>query len=242
MKIATALGLDNEVTGGMISFVGGGGKTSSIFALANELAGAGRKVLITTTTAMYNPEGIENPNIDILGDHVTGEGKLKGISKERADQLFDGKKYDVILVEADGSKGLPIKAPAGYEPVVPSATTVMVGVIGIDCFGKAVDPAFVHRPELFAALTGVPCSGIVEDNAILRLVSSPEGLFKNCPEGAKKVFLINKVMDGASEEIAKRIGGKALETCDNIHGVLIGAVQEKEPIKVRLSPLGTVEI
>lgn len=231
MKFIAALDLEYENTGKMVSLVGGGGKTSSIFTLAKELAGIGKKVLITTTTSMYNPEDFGIPNISVLGDHVTDEGKLKGISKKRADDIFAQNQYDVILIEADGSKGKPVKAPAEYEPVIPASTGVVIGVIGIDCFGKRITADYVHRPDIFASLTGVDYGGVIEERCILSLVSLPEGLFKDCPESAKKVLLFNKVLDGASKEIAERIGYKILEKCNDIDRVLIGAVQEGEPIK-----------
>ncbi|AOR22765.1 selenium cofactor biosynthesis protein YqeC [Clostridium taeniosporum] len=40
----------------IISFVGGGGKTTSIYELGNELSKLGKKVIITTTTHMQMPE------------------------------------------------------------------------------------------------------------------------------------------------------------------------------------------
>ena len=39
---------------------------------------------------------------------------------------------DHVIIEADGSRRRPFKAPADYEPVVPSTTTTMVSVIGAD--------------------------------------------------------------------------------------------------------------
>ena len=40
----------------IISFVGGGGKTTSIYTLAKELSKLGKKVVVTTTTHMHMPE------------------------------------------------------------------------------------------------------------------------------------------------------------------------------------------
>ena len=40
----------------IISFVGGGGKTSLIYELGNELRKLGKKVIITTTTHMFMPQ------------------------------------------------------------------------------------------------------------------------------------------------------------------------------------------
>lgn len=230
MKISEGLELNHESTGMLIAFVGGGGKTSSIMALADELACGGRKVLITTTTAMFNPKGVRHPNIDVLGDHVTVEGKLKGITKERVDAILTEHQYDVILVEADGSRGLPIKAPAEYEPVIPELTSILVGVIGMDSYGRHIDSSVVHRPEIFTLLTGTVNGDKIDDNAIIRLISGPQGLFKGCPKGAKKVLLLNKALDDGTRATAERIAVQVIETCTDLHSVLIGAVQDHDPI------------
>ncbi|WOO37632.1 selenium cofactor biosynthesis protein YqeC [Anaerocolumna sp. AGMB13020] len=231
MRLTTALDLkQNYRNTRTISIVGGGGKTSTIFTLAYELAGQGKKVLITTTTAMYNPAGIDNPNIFVLGDHVTAEGKLKGISKEEAARIHTGNQYAYILVEADGSKGRPIKAPAEHEPVIPDTTDIMIGVIGMDAFGKKVTEVNVHRPEILCALTN-PLNGIVDEEVIFKLVTHSQGLFKNCPVSAKKILLLNKVFDEKTNEVALKVGHTIIRESETIDRIIIGAVREEEPVR-----------
>lgn len=229
MKLIEALELNSD-SKAMISLAGGGGKTSFIFKLAEELADFRKKVLITTTTAIYNPGEIPNPYIEVLGDHVNSEGKLKGISREKADLVYKEGGYDFLLVEADGSRGRPIKAPAEHEPVIPEATDMMVGVIGMDAFGKKICSDHVHRPELLAGLTGAREGDTIDENLILRLVSLAVGLFKGCPAGAGKILLLNKVMDEKTKETAIRIGREVLDKNRDISRVLIGAVKEAEPV------------
>jgi len=231
MKLTEALNLLPDNQGIMISFVGGGGKTSSIFTLANELAGVGKKVLVTTTTAMYNPVGLNHPNITVLGDYVTPEGKLKGITKERADKIYRENSYDFILVEADGSRGRPIKAPAEHEPVVPLSTNILIGVIGMDAFGQGLSSDYVHRPEIMQKITGASLLHRVDEELIVKLVSNPMGLFKECPPGAVKILLLNKILKEGTKDIARKIGNKVLDDCYSIDKVLLGAVQEEEPVK-----------
>lgn len=234
MKISAALGLGYEKSGILISFVGGGGKTSSIFALAAELAKERKRVLITTTTAIYNPEEIKNPYITVLGDHVTQEGKLKGITKEQVDQIYREHQYDVILVEADGSRGLPIKAPADYEPVIPSETDILVGIIGMDCYNKQVSPETVQRTEIFTDVAEVHLGDRIDEKAIGRLVYSPRGLYKNCPPKARKVLLLNKVFHEKLMAVSLQTGNHIRDGNREIDRILIGAVQEKDPIKTLL--------
>lgn len=57
--------------------------------------------------------------------------------------------WDFVLVEADGSRRLPVKAPAVYEPVIPPGTDLVVGVIGLD----ALAVPWTARP-----FTGANCS------------------------------------------------------------------------------------
>ncbi|XCP85285.1 selenium cofactor biosynthesis protein YqeC [Roseburia hominis] len=114
----------------IISVVGAGGKTTLIFELARELQERGASVAVTTTTHMavggkYGFEPIGLP---------CGDGKIKGISREYPVTLR--KSYDVVLVEADGSRRLPFKVPAEHEPVLPVETDLVIGVAGSGAVGQ----------------------------------------------------------------------------------------------------------
>lgn len=60
---------------------------------------------------------------------------------------------DYVLVEADGSRRLPLKAHAAWEPVVPACSGRTVLVVGASGLGRPVREA-VHRPEVFCELAG----------------------------------------------------------------------------------------
>lgn len=60
-------------------------------------------------------------------------------------------RFDYVLAEADGSKRLPLKAHAAWEPVIPAAAANVVWVVGASGLGKPVTEV-VHRPELFASV------------------------------------------------------------------------------------------
>ena len=65
-----------------------------------------------------------------------------------------------LLVEGDGSKRLPLKAHAYYEPVIPpenDRTLLVAGALGI---GGTIENN-VHRPELFCSL----CDALISDEA-----------------------------------------------------------------------------
>jgi len=202
----------------MICIVGAGGKTSVLFQLAEELSAKGCKVLVTTTTAIYHPGSgqydrlLVGPDeapvlfddhaikgITVYGRAVSDQGKLLGASPGFLDDVYLKGNFDYIIVEGDGSKGRPVKAPAAHEPVIPSQTGKLLGIIGIDCIGREVSEEAVHRPELFSKLTGYDAGSLIEAETLVRLVLHEEGLFKAAPEYAERYLVLNKA-DGEKEK------------------------------------------
>ena len=100
---------------------------------------------------------------------------------------------DYVIVEADGSKRLPLKAHASHEPVIPENTRKTVCVVGASGFGKPVKQA-VHRPELFCARTSAHMSGIVTPEL------AAQGIIA---EHLADIVVLNQA-ETVSPEIAKR--------------------------------------
>lgn len=97
-----------------------------------------------------------------------------------------------VLVEADGSRMLPVKAPASHEPAMPEGADIVLGLIGLDCLGRPMDGYTVHRHELFGDITGCfPGQPIVASH-LRALAEAPLGLFKDAPPGALRILVLNK--------------------------------------------------
>ena len=233
----------------LIAFVGGGGKTSLLFTLGAALPG--RRILTTTTRifaaqmklapevifATEDTEKIEGKigkALDRQGTclvvgEVAGE-KAKGVPSELPGKWLARPDVDFVLVEADGSRMRPIKAPAAHEPVIPPAATLVVPVVGID----ALDGRFsqvTHRPEVAAEL--LQWSVIRERlsvNEVARLVTHQQGGLKGVPDGARVMVFINKVETAAQQTAARQIAQQILHT-PRIERVLIGAVQTDQPVR-----------
>ena len=159
-----------EVEKGVTALIGGGGKTTLMYTMAEELRRRGT-VLVTTSTHIQRPE--QYPTLltadaaavtAALATHgvvcvagETAEGKLcaPALSFELLAALAD-----FVLVEADGSKRLPQKAHAPHEPVIPPNTCRTVYVVGADGFGHPIRQV-CHRPERYAALCGAAEDDIV---------------------------------------------------------------------------------
>ena len=192
----------------LITIVGGGGKTTTLFTLAKELVKEGKSILVTTTTAIFNPDKKEYDNIllgnipkdyndskgkiTVFGSHISSENKLIGVDSKIIDDIYEKYIFDYILVEGDGSKGRPIKAPGDHEPVIPRKTSSVIGVIGLDSIDKIIDSRYVHRPEIFIDITDSKLGGRINEKTIYKLVTSENGTFKSSPKDSSKILLLNK--------------------------------------------------
>ncbi|MCX7668789.1 MAG: selenium cofactor biosynthesis protein YqeC, partial [Anaerolineae bacterium] len=90
----------------------------------------------------------------VTGGTIVEEVKIQGVAPRLVDRLAGHEAVDVVIVEADGSRRKPLKAPAAHEPVIPSTATLVVPVVGLDVVGRPLTADHVHRPEIIAALTG----------------------------------------------------------------------------------------
>lgn len=177
-NLASALKIETGIT----AIIGSGGKSTLLKTLGLELMRAGGRVLLCTTTHMFPIAGVpwngSSRRLDAApwkpgAAHVPGctceacaglvrgsicqagvldpeTGKLSAPA-EPLDQLVQ--RFDYVLAEADGSKRLPLKAHAAWEPVIPAATANVVWVVGASGLGKPINEA-VHRPKLFCERCG----------------------------------------------------------------------------------------
>lgn len=207
MKLVDLLGINKK---GVISFVGAGGKTTTMFLLAEELHERNKTVLVTTTTKMFYPqdssfhivisdkisrclESFDFQNkVNFVAKSVTGEGKVIGFSKREISSICENHFFDFVLIEADGGRQKSIKAPASYEPVVPEETDYGIGVIGLDVLGKTINDEAVHRSEIFCSVTESKMGDTINENIIARLIVKQNGLFKGVDKSVKKFVLFTK--------------------------------------------------
>ena len=190
---------------GVTALIGGGGKTTAMYALAGELAAKGT-VICTTTTHILPPEHMPVLNAAgreelaaalaarrcvCLGTPTEG-GKLTAptLSMEALAALAD-----YVLVEADGSKRLPFKAHLSHEPVIPACAGLTILLAGASGFARPVREA-VHRWERFCQLTGAsPEEPVTAENLAVSLAREDLGdvIFINQAETASAMAEAGKL-------------------------------------------------
>ncbi len=169
----------------IISVVGSGGKTTLIKNLASRYRSEGKTVLVTTTTHMFLEEdtlltddagailhALKETGYVMAG--IPDGEKIKPLSRETFDAVCPC--ADVVLVEADGSKRLPLKYPNTEEPVIPENTEEVIVVCGLNAIGeKAKDVC--HRLELVKECLGIDDNTVITPEHIQKLVT--EGYLKS---------------------------------------------------------------
>lgn len=179
-----------------ISFVGGGGKTTITEIMAAACRDRNKTVAITTTTKIFAKPPFRlfdhwmakpDENNAVRIGKMLENGKLTGLIDSEIEAL--GKKFDVVLIEADGAKGLPLKYPAEYEPVISPLSQKIFIVAGVDALFRPF-PDFVFRYELMARATGKELPRLVYPD-IFGSFFSDEILLKNTA-GFDRAIILNK--------------------------------------------------
>jgi len=217
MTLTESLGLK---PGDRASLTGAGGKTRTLYRIAREnLFGTG---LYTTTTKMRDPRLGSHPFDSVLIGSRTAPpptdqagprcflaerelrksgrtDKVGGFSPGILDLWQFGPGWSILVVEADGAAGRPLKMPDRHEPVIPENTTVTIGVIGVDVLMQPAGEEWIHRFPLVRDRTGINEGEPVRAEIPAAVASHPEGLFRNSPAGSRRILILNK-MDSLKDD------------------------------------------
>ncbi len=195
-----------------VAFVGSGGKTTAMFQLARDF---GSRVILTTTTHLaldqleqaekhFIVKSVEDlpseildieENILIFTGPQVEPNRVKGPDQDILIQLaaLAEKWGSPLLIEADGARQLPIKAPAEHEPPIPDFVDTVIVVIGLSGLGKPLNEKWVHRPEIFSELVGLSPGSEISSQHLAAAITSPRGGLKNIPTTARKLLMINQI-------------------------------------------------
>ncbi len=194
-----------------VALVGAGGKTTSLFALARSLEGP---VILTNSAHLGRSQAaladhhviVESPKeVDAVFSSlkekvtlITGiereSGRLIGLTYDVLNRIYShAERLDLpVIIEADGSRMRPLKAPAEHEPPIPEWVDTVVVVCGLSGLGKPLSESTVFRPEIFSQLTGVPLDHLITPSALVTYLLHSQGGLKNIPHHARRIVLFNQ--------------------------------------------------
>ncbi len=204
-----------------ISFVGAGGKTTLMYALARRFAENGARTLITTTTHIYRPEGdvwarspeaaesLWRRGFYAVAGRPDGDGppeKLTALPEQELNMYIG--MADIVLIEADGAKRMPCKVPEGHEPVIPEACDIVIGVMGMKALGKPLETVCFRREEAIRLLGAAP-TDIMTADMMVKILASEKGTRKNV--GKRDYYVVLNQCDSEEDIRAGEQIGEALE-------------------------------
>lgn len=232
----------------VIAITGSGGKTSLLYYLARLLKRNGFQVVVSLTTKMYYPLGESHQVLfangaSSLNSAVRGHvgittiasgldpadcRKLVGLPPEWFSDAVQNDSDIIFLIEADGSAGKSLKGYLQHEPVIPTVTSLVIPIIGIDVLGKPLSETYVHRSSIAATLSGTVIGASVTENTIITLLLSPLGYQKHCPASAKTVLFFNKTESTNDFIAAKAIAdGIFSAQLPMLTGIVAGSVWQE---------------
>jgi len=237
----------------VISLTGAGGKTTLMFRLAKELFFDKKKIVTTTTTKILEPTSEETAFLSVDSDeehleqfvyrhlkeykHITiarerlESGKLKGVSTNLVNKLWNSNKMEYLIIETDGAAGRPVKAPREGEPVIPSNTTLVVAILGVDGLEMELNEKNVFQAERVSKITGIPMGEKLTDEAMAILMTHPEGIFKGTLPSSRVIAFLNKVDIPNGVKKAKRVAQKIMEKKHpQIERVILGQLKKEPPV------------
>lgn len=239
-----------------VAFVGAGGKTSALFALARQFD---RPVLVTTTTHFAIDQlkladkhlvvsGISElrklsaddlPAVTVFTGGETKEDRVSGLDAESIAALsaFARANGLPLLIEADGARRRALKAPEEHEPAIPNFVDAVVVVAGLSALAQPLSEEWVHRPERFAELCGTKMGEAISAEAIAKVLLHPQGGLKNIPARARRIVLLNQADTPELEGAARGLAHKLLDGYDAIWAA---ALQKSPDLSAVYEPVAAI--
>lgn len=204
----------NEATVTVV-FTGCGGKTTCSEAMAAEALALGRRVILTTTTKIRVPSQHVDASstadvaralrtareVLVLGRVAPDGKKLQGPPLTLLEALREEAVANLIVIEADGSRGASVKGYRDGEPVLPRHVDRACVVLGIDAIGADRQSPLVHRPEILWPLLGLRDDARLTVEDVARAVLDQHAFLGHASEIATAI-LINKIDDPRALELA----------------------------------------
>jgi len=231
--------------GHVVSVFGGGGKTSLLEAMCAVLVDEGVPVCVTTTT---RTEPLDWPGLVVLehgelrsgavapaGAPVfvragvdQGEGKWLGLEPDDVDALGGLLPGHVVLVEADGSAGLPVKLHAAHDPDLPARTSLAVPVVGLSALGESADHVLHRHGRISADRLELTEGEPLAWSHLLNLLAGPDGYLGRVAPGVPTMVALLQ-MDENDDAIGlfETVGG-IMDDLD-VPVVLMGDTSGPEP-------------
>ncbi|HRF93554.1 MAG TPA: selenium cofactor biosynthesis protein YqeC [Aggregatilineales bacterium] len=248
----------NILRGDVVAFIGAGGKTATLFRLGDELASMGWRVLATTTTtlsadklalmprAMSTHAGeyaisqaLSETGFVFLYDAIR-QGEAYGAKPSWIMRLMDAVDSDVMLIEADGANGMPLKAPYDHEPIFPPETSLVVPTVSLSAIGQPLDEDHVYNAAAITERYGFPVGGRIRAAWVAQILRDESLGLKGIPNKARVVAYLNGTTTTQYGRGRARLIAKLALKSSRLSAVVMGNARATEPVYEIQRPLGAI--
>jgi molybdenum cofactor cytidylyltransferase len=219
MKIIDAIRPTSQTR---LAFVGAGGKMEAIVRLAEQISGP---VLVATSTHLGVDQSIgegrrfmvrTREDLALLRDPlqdgvtlVTGseaDGKwvagLPFVLLEEVNEIAHSHNLPLLIL-TDGSTQKALEAPIEHEPEIPEFVDTVIVMTGLNGLGQPLSEATVHIPERFGKMLGLKLGEAVTSQALLKVLTHPEGGLKNIPPDARRMVFLDQANTPEKAAVAR---------------------------------------
>jgi len=127
-----------------------------------------------------------------------------------------------MLIEADGSRGLPLKAPRAHEPVIPSEATLVIPIASLSVLGQPLDEDHVYNAAAIDERYGFGIGNRVKSPWVAQVLRDEELGLRGIPDRARVIALLNQTpATGYLRARARMIAGFILRS-HRVKGVALG--------------------
>ena len=169
--------------GHIVSLVGGGGKTTLLYAMADYCARKGWQVLVTTTTHIRQPAACYAPDDAALTAlWQTGHYAVIGTPAENGKLTLPPQQLlrrmaqaDAVFIEADGAKRYPCKVPAAHEPVLLPQSDIVLAVAGLSSLGKPLREVCFRYDTIRPRFLATAPDALLTPPVLAQLLASAQG-------------------------------------------------------------------
>ncbi len=190
-----------------VTCLGGGGKTSMLELLSIRCAEDYDKVMMTSLTSAGHPVRlplvvdhadcrsaldkafrIHNPLFYIeASDRI---GKFTGVDPDKLAVLRG--MTDIMLIENDGARNLPLKWHKSHDPAVPAWSELSIIMAGAEVVNQRLDSGLVHRPEDFAQGWSITPESVLYPDFLADVLTSPKGYGSRIRHSHPLIYIVNK--------------------------------------------------
>ena len=252
MNLREALRLDAAPR---LAFVGAGGKTTALFQLARQFEGP---VFVTSTTHLgvgqtgladrhftFADAGAESAletppsGVTLFTGPGAGSDRIAGVGESPLARIrASAERHRLpLLIEADGSRTRPVKAPAAHEPALPDFVKTVVVTAGLGALGRPAEAPWVHRPERFAPLAGLAPGATITPRSLARTLAHEAGGLKGIRAGARRVVLLNQA---DTEKLRAQGRGMAEDLLGAYQAVIVAALARESIFAVHERVAGVI--